>query len=236
MQHWVGHIRKARLREAPGATASVSSRADGAKKQVIASPGAPLPAADRQWFGSRLGADLSSVRVHSDSAAARSAEELDARAYTTGAHIVFGRGEYAPRAVQRWAIGTALPAGAPAGWQLVPADHLPRLAPAEADIRSVLGSRTCRSYFEGYCTGRTAASLQNAFDNAVIFHRNTNDDTFGGQLGTSSNISCNSTAHRIGHWFMASTLPKTPSSPATCTRRSSSDASPRVVRPARASH
>ena len=42
------------------------------------------------------GADFSSVRVHTDVQAARSAQALDARAYTSGAHLVFDSGEYAP--------------------------------------------------------------------------------------------------------------------------------------------
>ena len=42
-------------------------------------------------------ADFGSVRVHTDSRAAESARELDARAYTLGHHIVFDAGRYVPR-------------------------------------------------------------------------------------------------------------------------------------------
>ncbi|MBN8923568.1 MAG: hypothetical protein BGP10_06165 [Rhodanobacter sp. 68-29] len=42
------------------------------------------------------GHDFSRVRVHTDDAAAASAQELGARAYTVGEHIAFARGEYAP--------------------------------------------------------------------------------------------------------------------------------------------
>lgn len=40
--------------------------------------------------------DLGVVRIHTDAAAARSAREVEAHAYTVGPHIVFGAGQYAP--------------------------------------------------------------------------------------------------------------------------------------------
>jgi len=43
-----------------------------------------------------LGTDLSSVRVHDDAAAARSAAAVSAHAYTSGEHVVFGAGAYDP--------------------------------------------------------------------------------------------------------------------------------------------
>lgn len=63
---------------------------------VIGSGGRPLDRATLSFFEPRLGYDLSGVRVHTDSAASRSAREVDARAYTLGNNIVFGNGEYAP--------------------------------------------------------------------------------------------------------------------------------------------
>ena len=63
--------------------------------EALRSPGRPLDAATRA-FMERFGHDFSAVRVHSDSLAARSAEALDAAAYTVGSDIVFGRGRYAP--------------------------------------------------------------------------------------------------------------------------------------------
>jgi hypothetical protein len=43
-----------------------------------------------------LGADLGQVRVHADDAAAEAARAVQARAFTIGNHVVFGRGQYAP--------------------------------------------------------------------------------------------------------------------------------------------
>jgi len=47
-------------------------------------------------MASRLDADFSDVRIHTDAQAAQSAADVDARAYTVGQHIVFGKGEYNP--------------------------------------------------------------------------------------------------------------------------------------------
>jgi hypothetical protein len=55
-----------------------------------------LPPALRTSMESRLGADFRDVRVHTGSIAEKSAEALDARAYTAGRDIVFNRAEFAP--------------------------------------------------------------------------------------------------------------------------------------------
>jgi hypothetical protein len=58
--------------------------------------GSPLAPAVRAEMEDRLQHDFSDVRVHTDGEAARSADALDAHAYTVGPDIVFGAGEYAP--------------------------------------------------------------------------------------------------------------------------------------------
>jgi hypothetical protein len=60
------------------------------------SPGQPLDRATRDYFESRFGSDLGTVRVHTDARAAQSAYALQASAYTVGRDVVFGRGQYAP--------------------------------------------------------------------------------------------------------------------------------------------
>jgi Domain of unknown function (DUF4157) len=77
---------------------------DGARKTpipaavdgVLASPGQPLGAAERDFFQPRFNHDFSRVRVHSDAAAAASVQAVEARAYTVGDHIAFGTGQYEP--------------------------------------------------------------------------------------------------------------------------------------------
>lgn len=54
--------------------------------------GAPLPAATRQGMEARFGADFSGVRLHTDSAAASSAQSVQAKAYTVGDDVVLGAG------------------------------------------------------------------------------------------------------------------------------------------------
>lgn len=58
--------------------------------------GTPLPDSERTFFESRFGADFGSVRVHTGDAAAQTAQDLDARAYTVGSDIAFNAGEYRP--------------------------------------------------------------------------------------------------------------------------------------------
>jgi len=63
---------------------------------VLRSSGHPLEPGTRTFFESRLGFDLSQVRVHTDDRAAMSARAVSALAYTVGRSIVFDRGRYAP--------------------------------------------------------------------------------------------------------------------------------------------
>ncbi|HEY4146801.1 DUF4157 domain-containing protein [Pinirhizobacter sp.] len=63
---------------------------------VLSSTGAALSTGVRAHFEHGFGHDFSHVRVHDDSAAARSAADVDALAYTVGSHVVFGAGQFSP--------------------------------------------------------------------------------------------------------------------------------------------
>ena len=63
---------------------------------VMRSQGEPLDAVTRSSMESRFGKDFSHVRVHRDQAARRSADVMEARAYTVGNHVVFGPEQYQP--------------------------------------------------------------------------------------------------------------------------------------------
>lgn len=65
-------------------------------QDVLSSSGHPLDMATRAYFEPRFGHDLGNVRVHSDILAAQSADAVQARAYTVGCDVVFGRRQYAP--------------------------------------------------------------------------------------------------------------------------------------------
>ncbi|TMD48597.1 MAG: DUF4157 domain-containing protein [Chloroflexi bacterium] len=66
-------------------------------KEVVGSGGgAPLDNDTRGFMESRLGADFSDVRVHTDATASESAQAVQAHAYTVGNDVVFQSGKYAP--------------------------------------------------------------------------------------------------------------------------------------------
>jgi hypothetical protein len=62
----------------------------------LGSSGQNLSSTYRQFFEPRFGQDFSNVRIHTDSVAAKSAQSINALAYTTGNNIVFNNGQYAP--------------------------------------------------------------------------------------------------------------------------------------------
>ena len=57
-------------------------------------PGQPLRPDLAAYLEPRLGGDLSGVRIHTDEVGARLARSIDADAFTTGSHVVFGSGQY----------------------------------------------------------------------------------------------------------------------------------------------
>src|SRR5437879_13681969 len=66
-------------------------------KDVVGSGGgSPLDRDTRGFMESRLGADFSDVRVHTDGKAAESARSVQAYAYTVGNDVVFQSDKYAP--------------------------------------------------------------------------------------------------------------------------------------------
>jgi hypothetical protein len=64
--------------------------------EVLSSPGHPLDHSTSAFMGERFGHDFSKVKVHNDSRATASAASVNALAFTSGDHIVFGAGQYAP--------------------------------------------------------------------------------------------------------------------------------------------
>ena len=68
------------------------------------SPGQPLDARARGYFEPRFGHDFSGVRVHTDAAAAQSAEDVHAIAYTVGNDIVFGAGQFHTGPLAEWRV------------------------------------------------------------------------------------------------------------------------------------
>ena len=98
-EHWTVQ-RKSAARPSIGAAgaaaATTAMHAPPIVHEVLRSPGQPLPSSVRTFFEPRFGADFSQVRVHTDTAAQRSAQDLNANAYTAGQNVVFGSGRFAP--------------------------------------------------------------------------------------------------------------------------------------------
>ncbi len=76
---------------APGVTPSVESGIRSSKGS-----GSTLPSGTRQQMESGLGADLSGVRIHTDSGARKMSKDLNAQAFTHGKDIYFNSGKYDP--------------------------------------------------------------------------------------------------------------------------------------------
>jgi hypothetical protein len=83
-------------RKPAGAKGAVAQAAPASVHDVLAAPGRPLDAASRGFMEPRFGHDLGGVRVHTGAAADAAADAVQARAFTVGDDVVFGRGEFAP--------------------------------------------------------------------------------------------------------------------------------------------
>lgn len=62
----------------------------------LGASGQPMPESSRKFFEPKFGRDFSNVKIHTDSVAAKSAQSINALAYTTGNNIVFNSGQFAP--------------------------------------------------------------------------------------------------------------------------------------------
>jgi hypothetical protein len=69
-------------------------------ERTLRAPGRPLDKGLRGFFEPRFGADLADVRVHTGPEAAKSAQSVDALAYTVGRDIVFAEGRFAPETAE----------------------------------------------------------------------------------------------------------------------------------------
>ena len=89
-------LRRSSLQREPASASAAGGPAPPAVHDVLRSPGRPLDPATRTLAEPRFGRDFGDVRVHTDPGAARSAQSIRAKAYTSGNNIVFAAGQYAP--------------------------------------------------------------------------------------------------------------------------------------------
>jgi len=85
---------KLQMKGESGASSQLTATA--AVHDVINSGGQALDAGTKGFMESRFGYDFGKVRIHNDSLAHQSSEEINALAYTHGNHVVFGSGKYQP--------------------------------------------------------------------------------------------------------------------------------------------
>ncbi|WP_063786298.1 eCIS core domain-containing protein [Streptomyces acidiscabies] len=89
LQRSIGNAAVSRMVSGEGEEAPVQR---SSAHNVLRSSGKPLDEPVRADMESRLGHDFSDVRLHTGAAAQRSAAELGARAWTSGNHVVIGKG------------------------------------------------------------------------------------------------------------------------------------------------
>lgn len=63
---------------------------------ILNSRGNSLSNSDRDYFEPRFGMNFSQVRIHTDDRAGILADSVNAKSFTLGQHVVFGRGHYRP--------------------------------------------------------------------------------------------------------------------------------------------
>jgi Domain of unknown function (DUF4157) len=100
-----GHTRTAlRMRSTLGSSGqpfdSHAQTTAPSMRSTLGSSGQPLDASTRGFFEERLGHDLSAVRIHTGTVAERSARALNARAYTVGTDVIFGKNQFSPSTSQ----------------------------------------------------------------------------------------------------------------------------------------
>lgn len=112
------------LSRLPGKPQPQIPTAENEADRLSAGVAAGGPEEVKRELGSRLGADFSKVRFHTNAGAAAYADEIGARAYTTGSDVYFGTGGFEPsvaahelvHTVQQGSVGSdAATTSAPSG-------------------------------------------------------------------------------------------------------------------------
>jgi len=95
----LARVESERKGAASAAVSRIMRKADGSsagKGEIPQGNGSPLAADVRQRMEPKLGADLSSVKVHTAGSSAQAASNYGARAFTVGSDVHFAAGQFAP--------------------------------------------------------------------------------------------------------------------------------------------
>ena len=169
------------------ASAHESSEVPSSVDTVLRSSGEPLDAATQSFMEARFGYDFGQVRVHTDRAAAQSAHEVSALAYTVGNHIAFAGGQYAPgsaggnrllahelaHVVQQGGASNVIqragdPAAIPVGFPCPP--DLTTGRPTGADLLFPTGGSTVTSLHNAQLRAFIAAWVASGGTNEITVH------------------------------------------------------------------
>ncbi|WP_281556869.1 DUF4157 domain-containing protein [Thalassomonas sp. RHCl1] len=93
----VGKIQRRAQSSTQMAAAAEPAPGVGTAVHGLNNRGMAMPESSRAFFEPRFGRDFSGVKFHHGGYAENLAEAVNARAFTFGNHIVFGRGEYQPQ-------------------------------------------------------------------------------------------------------------------------------------------
>src|SRR5262245_1933666 len=160
------------------------------------SGGRPLPAGTRQFMERRFGGDFSGVRIHTDRAAGDLADQLQARAFTTGHRIFFAPGEFQPdHASGRYLLAHELA-------HVIQQREGPRGAARAIQFKKTTGCQACAPY----CSYDRSVDLESY--NCSGLSRRTYDypDLTAAKraIARGDKIPCADPCSRVGmvkHWF-----------------------------------
>ncbi len=122
--------------------------------RVIRRSGQPLPPAVQARMEAAFGHDFSHVRIHTDAAAARAAQDIQARAFAVGSQVYFGAGQFSPDTPQGQAVLAHELAHVEQADQgrlpVAPSEGLSISTPADkAEVEAVARARTVTSALAG---------------------------------------------------------------------------------------
>ena len=87
---------KDKLQRKEGNNSAAAAEAPAIVNEVINSGGDRMDEGTRSFMDNRFGYDFGPVKIHTGTQAAQSAQSIHALAYTSGNHVVFNEGQYAP--------------------------------------------------------------------------------------------------------------------------------------------
>ena len=96
IQRKCSHCEEDRVQRKENDSASTEQEAPAIVSDALNTGGDPMDQGTRSFMENRFGYDFGNVKIHTDTLAAKSADAIDALAYTSGSDIVFKKDQYSP--------------------------------------------------------------------------------------------------------------------------------------------